>query len=483
MKLSHYLDNNIEKLKCLLPLDTSFDFITRELYFGKTRAYFLGINGFCKTELLQKLFSDLQYPLFTENQEIEDIIHFVSAKMGYVQITFCDCFDEIIRNVLSGPSVVFLEGFSQAIILDMRSYPTRGVSEPDLERITRGARDGFVETLLFNTNLIRRRIRSPKLTFSIHHVGTHSKTDIAVAYLQDSVNQKLLDKLVSTIETLDVTSLTMGSKSLEELLVKKRWFNPLPSMHSTERPDVASSYILEGHIAIIIDNSPVVLLLPSTIFQFTQSAEDYYSSPLVGTYFRFVRFLCIPISLLLMPVFLLITAYFPAFSQRWQILTTGSLSFVKIIFYVFVVEFLLDLFKHSASLTSSRFSNSLSIVGGLLIGDIAVKLNWASVEVLFYAAVTLLASLSLSSIEFSDALRVYRIFLILITGFGGLIGFICGIVIVIISMATTPTFGGMSYFWPLFPFNGRALGTLLFRAPTTKAQPSKIWDRGKLHKH
>ncbi len=481
-ELSNRLDENITTLKKLLPIGTSFDLVTRDLYLGETKSYWLGINGFCKTEILQQIFSDLQNPLYTQDQQVKDLVRYVNAKIGYAQVSFTDSWDVILRNVLSGPSVLFVDGFSQAVLIDVRTYPTRGVAEPDAERITRGARDGFVETMLFNTNLIRRRIRSPHLTFSVHNVGTESKTDVAIAYLNNCVNQELLSRLTETIDKLQVTSLTMGAKSLEELLIKKRWWNPLPSIQLTERPDVACSYLLEGHILVIVDNSPMVLIFPCTIFQFTQSAEDYYKSPLVGTYFRLVRFLCIPVSLLLMPLFLLLTAYFPDLSERWQLLSTAELTTPRLIFYVFAVEFILDLFKYSASLSSSRFSGSLSIVGGLIIGDIAVSLNWASVEVLFYAAVTLLASLSLSSVEFSDALRVYRIFLILATGFFGLYGFIISMTLVSLSIITTPTFGGMSYFWPLFPFNCKALKRLLFRTPTAKAQPSSVWNRGKLHK-
>lgn len=479
--LSTNISENIKTLHNLLPIGLSFDLVTRDLYLGDTRSYWLGINGFCKTEILQQIFSDLQNPLFTKDSHVEEIVRYMNGKIGYAQTTLSDSWEDILRNVLSGPSVLFIDGFSQAILIDVRTYPARSISEPDAERITRGARDGFVETLLFNTNLIRRRIRSPQLTFAMHSVGTESKTDVAIAYLGHCVNKELLETLSETIDKLQVTSLTMGTKSLEELLVQKKWWTPLPSIQTTERPDVACSYLLEGHILIIVDNSPAVLILPCTIFQFTQSPEDYYKSPLIGGYFRLVRFFCIPVSLLVMPLFLLITAYFPQTAAKWQLLSTEELSSLQLIIYVLAVEFILDLFKYSASLSSSRFSGSLSIVGGLLIGDIAVSLNWASVEVLFYAAVTLLASLSLSSMEFSDALRVYRILLIAATSFFGLYGFLSGMALVLISIIATPTFGGMSYFWPLFPFNGKALRTLLFRYPTSKAQPSKVWNRGKLH--
>lgn len=360
----------------------------------------------------------------------------------------------------------------------------RGIDEPDTERVTRGARDGFVETMLFNTNLIRRRIRSPKLVFEIRSVGQISRTDVAIAYMDGLVNQGLLSEIKKALAGLSAASLTMGSKSLEELLVKKRWYNPLPSIQSTERPDVACSYLDEGHILLIVDNSPAVLILPCTIFQFTQSPEDYYKNPSVGTYFRLVRFGCILASLLLLPVFLLLTTRFPALSLRLGLLTDASIGSVRMFFFVLAVEFTLDLFKYSTSQSSSRFSGSLSVVGGLIVGDIAVEMNWASTEVIFYAAVTLLASLSLPGIEFADAIRVYRIFLIVLTGLFGIPGILAGLGLITLSAATTPTFANMSYFWPLFPFNGKALKTLLFRYPTFLAQPENVWKRhGKRHYH
>ena len=480
MNLSTHLDQNIKFLKDNLPLEKSFDITSRSLKLGQTEAFFVGINGFCKTEILQRIFSDLQNPLYMLDNKIEDIADYLNSRIGYAQASLTDSWDMILRSVLSGPSVLFVDGFSQAILIDARTYPTRGVSEPDLERITKGARDGFVETLLSNANLIRRRVRSPHLCFAMHSVGTESRTDVAIAYMNDRADTALLQKLSDVIDTLHVTSLTMGSKSLEELLLPKHWWNPLPSIQTTERPDVACSYLLEGHILVIVDNSPLVLILPGTIFQFTQSPEDYYNSPSVGTYFRLVRFLCIPVSLLLMPLFLLFTSRYPELAIRWELISEGATP-QRAFLYVLVVEFLLDLFKYSSSLSSGKFSGSLSLISGLIIGDIAVSLHWASVDVLFYAAVTMLASLSITGTEFADGMRLYRIFLIVATGFFGLPGFLITLGFILLSIATTPTFAGFSYLWPLFPFNRKALSRLLFRSPTPKAQPPKVWSRGPLH--
>lgn len=476
-QLSTHLSTNIRLLKQLLPIDLSFDLITRDLFLLDTPAFFLGVNGFIKTEILQQIFSDLQNPLFCQDGTIENLAHYMQSKIGYAQVELTSDLDKILKQVLSGPILLLVDGFDQALLIDARTYPTRGVEEPDTEHITRGSREGFVETMLFNANLIRRHIRSTQLIFELFSVGTESKTDICLTYLDNLAEASQLQKIKKTLSNLDISALTMGAQSLSELLVEKKWYHPLPSVFITERPDVACSYLLEGYILLIVDTSPCVLVLPSSFFQFTQSPEDYSSSPLVGGYFRIVRFLCIPVSLFLLPVFFLLSAYFPDISRELQLMKDPGMGTLRIFFYVAAVEFLLDLFKYSSAHVSNRFSGSLSIIGGLIIGDVAVSLNWASTEVLFYAAITLLTSLSLPSIEFSDGLRIFRIFLIITTGCLGLPGFILATILILISIATTPTFASVSYLWPLFPFNWKALKTLLFRYPTQKAQPGNVWKR------
>ena len=277
---------------------------------------------------------------------------------------------------------------------------------------------------------------------------------------------------------------------MEELLAPRKWYHPLPSLFRTERPDVACSYLLEGYILLLIDTTPSVLVLPASIFQHSQSPEDYYKAPLTGNYIRFYRFLCVLISLFLMPVFLLFSTSPQLLPAGISLLPTGELSPIRIFIYVLFAELALDLFRYSSSHTPDGFSGALSIVGGLLIGDVAVKLQWASSEIIFYAAATVLASLSLSSIELSDAVRMYRLFLILCTGTGvlfpqisflpfstGLVGFLIGCLFIVLSVITTPTPFGRSYFWPLVPFNREALRSLLFRYPAKRKQPPQIWNR------
>lgn len=469
--LSHSLKINIERLKTIIPLDKSFDIIFSDLKIGNTDCFFVGLNGYIDENILQRIFRDLADPISTNSKE--EVLTYLYDHVGYASVSIHPDFDTLITNVLSGTALLLLDGFDQGIILDIRTYPSRSIAEPDTEPVTRGAKDGFTEVMLTNANLIRRRIRAADLTFEAMHIGNISRTEVSIGYLGKNVDDEFLSLIRTKLQSLQVSSLTMGTKSLEELLLKKSFFHPLPSMFTTERPDVACSYLMEGHILILVDNAPSVIVLPTNIFQFTQHPDDYYNSPIVGNYFRFVRFLCMVVSVHLLPTFLLLTTCFPDFSEQFQLLSTESLGKPRIVFYVLAVEFLLDLFKYSSSHSSGRFSGSLSIVGGLIIGDVAVQLNWASTEILFYAAITLLTTLSLANLEFGEGLRIYRLFLILMTAAFGVFGYIIGEILMLISIGTTPTLGKKSYLWPLIPFEWEELKKLLFRYPTAKSQPSK----------
>lgn len=474
MKLSFSLQENIRQLNTLFSIEKSFDFIHRNLYFGETPAYWLGINGFCKSEIMLRIFSDLQNIQFTKDQQIEDLTRYMEAKIGYVQAEKVDAYDQIIKNVLSGASVLLVDGFNIAIILDSRSYPARGIEEPDTEKVSRGSRDGFIETLVFNTALIRRRIRNPKLTFEILTVGSDSKTDVCIGYIEGIADHTLLCKLRDKISSLNISALTMGAKSLEELIIKKKWYQPLPQVRFTERPDVASSFILEGYLVVLVDNSPTAMIFPCSIFQFTQHPDDYYLNPSVGSYFRLMRFGCILLALLLMPVFLLLGMHSNLLPPDWQFLTSESLTPTRLFVHVLVIEFGLNLFQYASTLAPAAYSGSLGLIGGLLLGQIAVDLKWLSIEALFYGAATLFATISIASKEFIDALRLYRLFLVLATGLFDFYGFFAGLLLIIISAATTKGFGGNSYFWPLFPLDLPALKALLFRYPAKTASGNKL---------
>lgn len=471
-RLVKSLDKNIERISELFPVGKSFDIVTRELKFGSTRAYWMGINGMFDSEVMQLMLSDLQNPLFTKDDVIHNLEDYVTSKTSVSQISLEGDIRNVLKNVVSGPAAVLVDGFDKAIIIDLRKYPARSIEEPENEKVLRGAKDGFVETMLFNANLIRRRIRNFNLTFEINTVGNDSKSDVAIAYVGGIANEKLIDDVRTAINKVDVDSLTLGSKSLEELLVKKRWFNPLPSIQITERPDVACSYLEEGYVIVIVDNSPAVIILPGNIFQFSQSPEDYYRNPLTGNMFRLLRNVSVIISLYLLPVFLLIVGHMPDLTEKLSLISGEQLpGAIRLLCFVIFAEFGLDMLEYAASHSPGNLITPVSVVGGIVLGEMAVNMNWFSEEVLFYSAISLLTTFVISSHEFSDALRLYRVVLIILTGLLGIPGIIIASVLVIASILTTPSFAGAGYFWPLYPFNWPALKALIIRKTTISAQP------------
>ena len=472
-------ENNKQWIRALFLPGKNYDFIERDFEISSKRAYLLLLNGLSDPDCLINLFKNLQDPGFMEDfpypvsDNTQEFERFLQAKFSFVEITTEDDKKAIEKFVLSGGAIFLLEGFQKGILIDTRKYPIRHPQEPDLEKVLRGSKDGFVESSLTNTVLIRRRIRTAKLSFEAFEIGTDSKTDVILSFVSGKASEKLVSEIRKKLYSIQATDLTMGSRTLQELLVKKMWFHPMPNMMFTERPDVAASYLEEGYVILIVDNSPSVMVLPCSIFQFTQSPEDYYKPVLIGNYIRLIRFVCMALSLLIMPLFILFTVHIPL-PGDFSLTKDVAVSPLKMIILALFVEFGLDLFRYSTSHTSDRFAGALSIVGGLILGEMAIELNWASKEILFYGAATLLVSLALSSLELSEAIKMYRLLLIIVTGFFGLPGLICGLGLVMLSIVTTPVIGKGSYLWPLIPFYPRALKRLVFRYPTEKSQPVKI---------
>ena len=472
-KLHTSLADNIRLFKDLLPINKSFDIITRELSLGSVPCYFIGMNGMCDLQTILFLFAEIEaktFPIQTDGTPAM-LPQFIKDQFLYAQIAFSTSPKEMIQNLLSGPCLLLIDGYEQALIIDTRKYPSRNTEEPDTEKVIQGAKDGFTETLLTNCNLIRRRLRHPGLTFSLQKIGSLSETDVAITYLEEHCDKNLLNQIKRKLQTLNPTALTMGIHSLKELLIPKSFFHPMPSAFITSRPDVACSYLAEGYILLLADTSPFALILPCNLFQFTQSPEDYYKNPLLGTYIRMVRILCLLISLYLMPLFLLFCLNPEWLPTALETLIPANDPPLAIFIYVLFVELGLDLFKYASAHSANAFSGSFAIVGGLLLGDMAIKLNWTNEEIIFYGAATLLASLGITNIELSDAIKIYRLVLILFTGLFPKAGFFLGSVLILVSILTTPSFGKKSYFWPVFPFHWKSFRTLLFRASTFKAQP------------
>lgn len=479
MKLSKKIGENIEYFDKTLGISKSFDVINRDIIIGGRKAAYIFIDGFAKDDIMLYIEKRLQQ-LDREDINPNTIEKLMTQRISYLEVETTDDVKQIELMVLSGAVALFIDKEDKAIILDVRTYPARGPEEPDLEKVTRGSRDGFTETIIFNTALVRRRIRDSKLRFEITQVGRRSKTDVVIGYIEDIANQDLLKDLKKKIDKIDTDSLEMAEKSLEEFILGRNW-NPLPQARYTERPDVTAAHLLEGHIIIMVDTSPSVMIVPVTMFHFTQHAEDYYQNPGIGTYFRWVRMLGIFLSLVLPPLWLLLVYYKGSFPDWLSFLGPKETGEIPIFLQFIILEIGVDLLRIASIHTPNTLATSLAIIGGLILSEFAIKVGWFVPETVLYMAVAGLGMFATPSLEFSLAIRIFRLILLILTGIFKIYGFVAGIMFTAIIFITTKSFGGVRYTWPLIPFNAKALSTIFFRKPIpeVKERPAflKVTDR------
>ncbi|MBE6770581.1 MAG: spore germination protein [Ruminococcaceae bacterium] len=451
-----------------LRIKESFDVVAREVKIDKRNAKLYFIDGFCKDETMAKTMAFFMNAEEKKIKNCENIRDFANTFIPYVETDVVSKVSDFVRSVLSGAIGMIVEGFSDAIIIDARTYPVRSVGEPENDRVLRGPHDGFVETLVFNTALIRRRIRDTALTMEIHSVGEKSKTDVVICYMQGKVNEKMLKALQKKIDSISINSLTMSHQSLIDCLVPKQWFNPFPKVRYTERPDAAAASILEGSMVVIIDNSPAAMIIPSGIFDFLQDTNDYYMSPVIGSYMRIVRMLIFAMTMLLIPIWFLLVQnpdYIPEWLDFIRIEEPNSLPIVA---QLFIVEIVIDAIRLASINTPQSLSGSFGVIGALVLGEFAVSAGWFVSEVVLYMAFVAMTNFAQPSFELGYAFKLFRMLLIGLIALFNVWGFVAGILIIVIEISTTKTVTGQCYLYPLIPFNGQALLSLLLRRPLSK---------------
>ncbi len=443
--------------------EKSFDIIKRRLDVHGHTSYLYMINGFAKDDILEKV---TRFMLYETNSDIpQDITpsQFLEKYITYTEASVSGNFDDISRQLLTGSIVLFIDLFPEAILMDAWAYPSRGIEEPEDEKVLRGSHDGFSEILVHNTALIRRRMRTEDLVMEKHMVGSRSKTNVVLAYLNEKVDQDFLKKLQDKIDHLNVNSLTMAQESLNEALMDKGWYNPFPKVRYTERPDAAAASIAEGSIVVIIDNTSSVMILPASFFDFMQDSNDYCFPPVVGTYLRFVRSFVFFMTIFLTPIWYLLVKN-PAWVPDWlafvQIETPNS---VPIIAQLLFFEFALSGLKLASLNTPNSLSNSFSVIGALILGDFAVQAHWFVPEVIMYMGLVAVGNFAQPSYELGYAFNLCRIMLLVLIWLFNLWGMILGVLIIVLLLATNRTVSGKSYLYPLIPFNGAALKRLLVR--------------------
>ena len=454
-------EQNVARFTQKLRVDANFDVLKKVLKIGDGEVTLFYIDGLIKDGAMQKLF----IYLLSLKKMPRDAEAFLTENMPYVECDVTENEETMLQMVLSGATLMLGSTFgTAAMVIDARTYPARETAEPENDRVMRGARDGFVETLIFNTALIRRRIRDASLTMQYHAVGESSKSDLVVAYMSDRADPKLVRFITEKLRSVQTDALTMGHESLAETLIKTRWYNPFPKIRYTERPDTAAAHLLEGSVIILLDNSPAAMILPTSIFTFLQETNDFYLPPLTGTYLRLVRHGVFWLTLFLTPLWFL-GVMNPELVPEWLAFALPEeRGRLPVYLQLLLAEFVIDGLRMASMNTPDMLANSLSVVGGLILGEFAVDVGWLIPEVILYMAFVAIANFTQTSFELGYALKFMRILLLTLTAFFGLWGFIGGVVLIIALIATNRTVnGGHSYLYPLLPFSGKALLSLFVR--------------------
>ncbi|MCQ2441030.1 MAG: spore germination protein [Clostridia bacterium] len=457
----------VKTLDNRLKVNENFDIVKRELIIGEKTAVLYFVDGFIKDEVFEKMLEFLFKQTKQELNKIDDMSRYAKDKMPYVEVDYTYDIETAVTNVLSGPAVLLIEGIKGALLIDTRTYPMRGIEEPQKDKSLRGSRDGFVETLVMNTALIRRRIRTENLRMEYMSIGSNSKVDIAISYIDGLADEKTLNRLREKLKNIKIKSISMTAQAIAEALVPHKALNPFPKFRFTERPDYASAAILDGKIALVMDNSPSVMILPESYADFFREVDDYYFMPIVGSYTRILRMLVTVLTVVVTPIYLLLMnnqQYIPDFMSFIKKADTGDVSlFVQFLILALIVDAL-----PLASLTPpDTLSTPLGTIGGLPLSEFAIDAGWFVGEAILFMAFVTIASYSQPSFEMGYAMKFERVLLLVFVQLFAFWGFIAGIVLCIVIMALNKTLSGRCYLYPIIPFDKKAF-VAMFSRPNIK---------------
>ena len=373
------------------------------------------------------------------------ILQFMEMAIPYTEVALIEDFDQVLKNLFSGVTCLFVDGYEGAIAIDCRTYPARSVEEPDKDKSLRGSRDGFVETVVSNTAMIRRRIRSEHLVMEMQEVGDSSRTDIAICYMKDRVNKEILCDLRQKVLSIRTDDLRMNQQSLAECLMKRKWYNPFPKFKFTERPDTAAACLFEGKVVLLVDNSPSAMILPTSILDVIEEANDYYFPTLTRVYLKSARGLISFLTIFLTPVFLLLMQNLNWLPKMFAFVAVKDMINIPLIFQLLILEIAIDGLRLAALNTPSMLSTPLSVIAGLVMGEFSVKSGWFNSEVMLYMAFVAVANYTQPNFELGYALKFMRLQLLILTALFNWIGFLIGCIVVVCSICFNKTLSGWSY--------------------------------------
>jgi len=457
IKIEKDINKNAQELKNIFK--DANDIIFRKIDAGenkKIKMLLVYVDGMTTKEAISeyavdKLMQNLDLQKLEKNDsELQNAI--VNTNIAITEVQVIQTIQECIDKILSGETVLLIDGCSKAIMLSSRGWPMRGIQEPSAETLIRGARDGFNETMKVNITLIRRRIRDPKLKVKYMQVGSRSKTDISIIYIEDIVNKTVLETVEKRIKNIDIDAV-LESSYIEEM-IEDDIYSPFPQIENTERPDAAASALLEGRVVITVDNTPSVLIAPAIFVSFMQSSEDYYERWMPSCVTRMIRYLALPIVMLLPALYVAVTQYHPnLLPTQLALYVAASRANVPFppYFEALLMELVMELVREASLRITSPVGSTIGLVGGLVIGQSSVEAGLITPMAVIIVALTAISSFAIPSYNFSTSLRMIRFGFIVLASIFGLFGISIGLCLLIIHLCTLKSCG-VPYMTPFSSF-------------------------------
>ncbi|MGE7023080.1 spore germination protein [Solibacillus cecembensis] len=461
IKLKTSLQQNIKTIQ--EALGKSSDIVTREIRIGKQgniKAGILYTDGLTDTASLQNFILetlmldlnkiDLQEKASPE-QNLISVLKDVALTVG--EIKEITSLEVIITSLLSGDTILLIDGYSQVLVISNKKWAERAVSEPTAQTVVRGPQEGFNENLRVNTALIRRRIKDPNLRIESKEIGMRTKTNIAIVYIQDIANEKIVEEVRLRLDRIDIDGV-LGGGNLEGL-IQDSTYSPFPTIFNSERPDVVASELLEGRIAIVVDGTPFVLVVPALFVQFFQSPEDYNQRTIIGSLVRFLRFIAFGISLLAPAVYIAITTFHQAMLPPALLISLAAQregvpfpAFIEVL----IMEVTFEILREAGIRMPRSIGSAMSIVGAFVIGTAAVEAGLVSAMMVIVVSITAITSFVPASYEIAISVRIIRFVFIALAATFGIFGIVIGLIGLVLHLCSLRSFG-VPYMSPLAPFN------------------------------
>ena len=452
-----------EKLEQLLAADTVFDLKRRPLLLCGKTGTFTYLIEFADSISIESILSALMHSVKKLPATMQEILE-TQVPFGGCEVTGDPA--AAASEILRGSAALTLSGFNEILLLDIRSFPLRSPEEPEQDRTLRGPHVGTGESLIANLAQIRRLMRTEHLRAEKFILGTGVQNEVALLSMNGKADEEFLEKIRKKLRENRVPNLSMTQEALAKILVPRKGLqllNPFPKVRYTERPDVIAASLMEGKIAVLCDNSPSVILLPQSLFDFFEETDDYYFPPITASYLRIVRFLVFAASILLIPIWLLAVREQEMLPNGFRFVLTEENYAVPLFLQFLLIEVSMDGLKMASLNTPSTLSGSFSVIGGLLLGEFAVKSGWFVPQTILYSAFTGIANFIPTSVELGYSFKLIRITLILMVEFLGFWGLISGLVFWLLVLIFTKGAEGKSYLYPFIPWDGKGIARILLR--------------------